>query len=238
MKAWITYTFQDKNLADKLAKILESANIDVLDNVNEIIPGDNIIETIYNTISSADIIFIILSKNSNESEWLNTEIGMIISEIRNNPHKRIIPVLTKSGTKIPPFIDQYQCVTLENEEDIKLKFENLVNILKTRTTNSIYSNHEKEIIRHNFILSKDELLKKEKIIYEQKQKQKNKILLLTVITTLIITVSTLSMFILIGEDFLFKNIDKRIYHELMTVIASLTTGVCTSLIIFEYLKKK
>lgn len=238
MKAWITYTFQDKNLADKLTKILISANIDVLDNINEIIPGDNIIETIYNTISSADIIFIILSKNSNESDWLNTEIGMIISEIRNNPHKRIIPVLTKSGTKIPPFIDQYQCIILENEEDINLKFANLVDILKTRTTNNIYSNHEKEIILQDFIFSKDELLKKEKMIYEQKQKQKNRILLLTVMTTLIITVSILIMFILVGEDFLLKNIDKRISHDLMTVIVSLTTGMSVSLIIFELLKKK
>lgn len=237
MKAWITYTFQDKNLADKLTKILISANIDVLDNINEIIPGDNIIENIYNTISSADIIFIILSKNSNESEWLNTEIGMIISEIRNNPHKRIIPVLTKSGTKIPPFIDQYQCIILENEEDINLKFTKLVDILNTRTTNNIYSNHKKETIFQDFILTKEELLKKEEMLYEQKQKQKNRILLLTVITTLIITVSILFMFILVGEEFLFKN-DKRISHDLMVIITSLTIGMSISLIIFEFSKKK
>lgn len=238
MKAWITYTFQDKDLADKLTKILISANIDVLDNISEIIPGDNIIETIYNTISSADVIFIILSKNSNESEWLNTEIGMIISEIRNNPHKRIIPVLTKSETKIPPFIDQYLCIILENEEDVNLKFTKLVDILKTRTTNNIYSNHEKEIILQDFILSKDELLKKEKMIYEQKQKQKNRILLLTVMTTLIITVSILSMFILVGENFLVKNIDERISHDLMIILVSLAIGVSISQIIFERLKKK
>lgn len=236
MKAWITYTFQDKDLVDKLTKILVSSNIEVLNETSEIKPGDNIIETIYNILSSADIFFIVLSKNSNQGKWQNAEIGMIVSEIRNNPHKKIIPVLTKSGIKIPPFIDQYQYMILENREDLNVKFAKFIGALKLHSANDEYHNYEK--IYHDITGSMDKLLKNEKIMYEQVQKRKNKILHLVLIANFITNFLFLLVFMLVGRDFLFKDIDNGTFHDLMVVTSLLTTGVCVSLIIFKFLKKR
>ena len=60
--------------------------------------------------SESDIIFVILSKSSSSRQWFSTEIGLIISEIHDHRHKRIIPILKDREAQIPPFINQYQCL--------------------------------------------------------------------------------------------------------------------------------
>lgn len=80
----------------------------MLDIYNTILPGDNIMEAIYKGISESDMVLVILSKANNGGEWFSSEIGIIISEIRNHRYKKVIPILKDRDSVIPPFIDQYQ----------------------------------------------------------------------------------------------------------------------------------
>ena len=238
MKAWITYAYKDRVLADNITSVLTSAGIEVLDNIHEIIPGDNIIESIHNTISSADVIFIILSRNSNESDFLNTEIGMIVSEIRNKPFKRIVPIITDMQTNIPPFINQYQYLILKDGEDISIKISELIKMLRSKVHNKPYSNHEKDIILNDLIISKQEILDYEKKMYERKQIQKNRTLFFIMLITLVFIVTILIILMFVGDELLLKNVDRKFTDNLMTTISGMLNGVFLTIFLYWFLKQK
>ena len=82
MKAWITYSYEDSSFVEIFKSGLVNENIEFIDTETEILPGDNIVETVYENISKAEIIFVVLSKYNANKEWFSTEIGILISEIK------------------------------------------------------------------------------------------------------------------------------------------------------------
>lgn len=236
MKAWITHTIEDNEIVDKLKASLSEAQIEYIDVANEIMPGDNIVESIYQAISSADIIFVILSKASNDRQWFSTEIGLIISEIRNNPNKKVIPILVDKHITPPPFINQYQYLDLTNKEVIDNQIIKLIDVLKTKER-KVYSNKNIDDISHRLFLTKEELLRKEKEEYEKQKKQKQRILSVTLVTTLTFATFSIGLFTLIGEYSLFKDINTNTFSSLLIGMIGLLAGVIVSLL-FERLKNK
>ena len=115
MRIWISYSFADKEYASVLKTQLQSAQLEVVDYDNAVMFGDNIEDSIYNSISTAGALLILLSKNSSDS--LFTEMGMIIGEIKNNRHKKFIPILLDTQTLIPLFIKSYKYLDLTNEKN-------------------------------------------------------------------------------------------------------------------------
>jgi len=131
METWITYSYSDIDFVEKLKSLLQDSGLEFQETEHEILPGDNIVDTIYKSITKAEIIFIVLSKDSVERKWFSTELGIIISEIRNNPGKRIFPILIDKGVCIPPFIDHYQLLDLSDKKTYDLNIELLKKALKS-----------------------------------------------------------------------------------------------------------
>ena len=134
MKIWISYSFTDKEFVSVLKTQLQNEQLEVVDYDNAVMFGDNIEDSIYNAISTADALLIILSKNSSDS--LLTEMGMIISEIKSNQHKKFIPILLDTQIPIPLFIKSYKYLDLTGEKKQKEQIEQLIEILK------IYSQYD------------------------------------------------------------------------------------------------
>lgn len=236
MKVWITFAFEDKEFVERLRKHLREADIEVLDVENEILPGDNIVESIYQAISSADIIFVIISKASEERQWFSTELGLIISEIRKNRHKKIIPILKDRQAQIPPFINQYQYLDISESKDAGLQIDKLIATIKTREKR-VVEFKDSDTISTELLLTKEDLLKQEKYEYEKQRRQKQRLLSLTFLTTILATTLTLVSFLFASKDFFSLKIDSDIIRTIIPIMLGLLIGVLVSTVL-EQLKKK
>lgn len=235
MKVWITYALEDKDLVQAIKSKLTEAEIETLDIENVILPGDNIVESIYSAISKADIIIIILSKASNEKKWFSTEIGLIISEVRKNRSKKLIPILKDRQAEIPPFINQYQYLDFTDGGDINRLLDILLLSLKSRKEHHL---DENLIIEQNnqINISRREWLEKEKYEYEKEKRSKQKQITYTFLFTFL--GALVSIFaILISTNKIFNETEYPLSRTLLTVLTGVAVGVIVSLILNQ-LKRK
>jgi hypothetical protein len=235
MKVWITYAYEDKEFVEKLKSVLKQANLEVLDVENEILPGDSIVETIYKAISESDIIFVILSKSSSGRQWFSTEIGMIISEIRNHRHKKIIPILKDKEAEIPTFINQYQFFDASNPKNVITQFEKLLASIKFRAESNI-SNKELDKSANEMFLTRDFLLEKEKLEYEKQRNQKQKLISVVFLTTILTTFVSILAFFLSTEKLFHLGINLT-SGTILTLLIGVLTGVVISGILNLFKRK-
>ena len=229
MKTWITYSYSDRDFVGKLKSLLQNSGLEFQETENEILPGDNIVDTIYKSITEAEIIFIVLSKDSVERKWFSTELGIIISEIRNNPGKRIFPILIDKGVRIPPFIDHYQFLDLSDKNNYDLNIERLKKALKSPKERELHI-EERDKQRSDLYQSKQELLKREKESYEKKKGERQRLVRLTTLMTILVTFIILFIFI-ISNKTIFKLDGNNLISSFILVLVGSFIGAIISLII-------
>lgn len=137
MTAWITYTMADRDSAERIERYLEDAGVRVLNDAIEVLPGDNIVAAMAEAVEKADLLLVIVSDNSNDKRWFSTEISLVVSEITNNPSKKLIPIVVNRYAKIPEYIRQYQPLYLFNSdselEKLSLVIRNWEKIKETKS---------------------------------------------------------------------------------------------------------
>ena len=212
MKIWISYSFADREFVSVLKTQLQNAQLEVVDYDNAVMFGDNIEDSIYNSISTADALLIVLSKNSSDS--LFTEMGIIISEMKNNNQKKFIPILLDTQIPIPLFIKSYKYLDMTNDNNQEEQIKQLIEILK------IYS-------QYNIVAEK------EKNEYYKKNKQRKFTLALALLTTIMTLVAFIMTFIYTGSI----NIDKNVIMYVVSAAIAVFAGTFFS-IFFQLLKKK
>ncbi len=234
MKVWITYAYEDKNFVNSLKKILDRSGVTVLDVENQIMPGDNIIETIYKAISDSDVILVVLSESSSGRQWFSTEIGIVISEIRNRKNKRIIPILKDKEAEIPAYIDQYYYLDLSDEKTANDRFERLVATLLLRKDRE-GDNTSVDQMANEIIISRDALLSKEKYRYEKYRMQQQRQLRLVLMTTILATLMIVLALVYMTKDAF--SLDDNWKTALGLVLTSTLIGASVSLIVNQFNKK-
>jgi hypothetical protein len=232
MKIWITYAFEDRAFVKKITEFLLAADIEVLDIENKIQPGDNIIVAIADAIEEAEVILVVVSKSSHERQWFSAEIGLIISEIRKNSQKKIIPILKDRDAIIPPFIDQYAYLDLTEKEAIESQLKKLLSSLKLKR--NFESEDKKLYVESELTFSREEMLKLEKIEYEQRRRQNQKLVSITFLTTILASFIAIFSFLFSGKGLL--NLDIK-YATIITLLTGTFIGVIVSLILNQFNKK-
>ena len=217
MKIWISYSFADKEFVSTLKTQLKNVQLEVVDYDNAVMPGDNIEDSIYRSISEADVLLVVLSKDSVNSHSLFAEMGMIISEIKNNRHKKFIPILLDTQISIPLFVKSYKYLDLTDNNSTE-QIEKLIEMLK-------------------LLNQKDILLEKEKNEYKKKDKQRQFSLYITLIGSIMAVFATIFTFMFASGDFFSFDIDKNILLTIVSTTIAVFVGVFVSLI-FGLLKKK
>jgi hypothetical protein len=103
MAIFISYSHQDADFANILAKRLVENNAQIWIDSWELNVGDSLIDKIQNAIQDAGALLVILSKASVESEWCRKELNAGL--LRELDEKRVVvlPVL-KGDCKIPSFL--------------------------------------------------------------------------------------------------------------------------------------
>jgi len=217
MKIWISYTSENIDFVYSLKEKLYNANFEVIDHENGIIPGDNVADYIYQSILSADILLAIIPLNEVGRSWFYYELGLFTSQIQNNNHKKIIPILLDNKSCIPSFLIQYQYLDLTNNNSTK-QLEKLIEIL-------------------NLLNQKDFLLKKEQSVYKTVNRQRQITLYITLIATIMSVLLILLSIIFASGDLFSFTIDKNIMLTVTSTAIAIFVGTLVS-IIFEQLRKK
>jgi WD40 repeat protein len=98
-QVFISYAHDDKTFAERLARDLGDAGLDVWIDFRRIQGGELWRDEIFKGIAASDVVVICLSPASVESEWVRREILMARSQ-----HKRVVPVMT---TQCYHLLDSY-----------------------------------------------------------------------------------------------------------------------------------
>jgi hypothetical protein len=106
-KAFLSYSHNDKNEAIKIAEALRAGGIEIWLDRWEILPGDSLIQKIFEEgLAGADAFLVLISKNSILSPWVRQELDVAMIK-RIEGITRIIP-LVLDGVQPPDVKDALQ----------------------------------------------------------------------------------------------------------------------------------
>lgn len=100
---FLSHQSEDKHFARKLAAALQRNNIKVWIDEAEIKVGDSLIEKIQQGIQNIDYVGIILSPNSVNSSWVQTELRFALTREISEKKVVVLPIYYQNCT-IPPFL--------------------------------------------------------------------------------------------------------------------------------------
>jgi len=92
MKIFISYSHEDKHPVQRIALRLDEAGHDVWIDSLKLRVGDNIQNKIGEGLESADLLIVVVSKNSFRSSWVQKEFSAIALQQISKRERRIIPV--------------------------------------------------------------------------------------------------------------------------------------------------
>lgn len=114
MKIFVSYSHQDRPRVNVIVDRLQRAGHEVWIDSIKIKLGDNIAERINEGIATAEVVIVVVSKNSMSSKWVQQEFSSIaLSEISKRQPK-VIPVLIDAGP-VPSYLANYYFVDLTRD---------------------------------------------------------------------------------------------------------------------------
>lgn len=127
-KAFISYSHDDKNIALKLSEKLRENGIEVWIDKWEILPGDSLVQKIFEEgLSSIDAFIVIISKSSVNSAWVKQELDVALIK-RIEGITRIVPVIIDKA-EIPNAIKPLKWIDLSDDFETAIR-ELLMGIFK------------------------------------------------------------------------------------------------------------
>jgi hypothetical protein len=102
---YISHTNKDRELATRIAAGLREAGQKVFIDFAELIPGDEWRSALASALGQADIILALITRNSESSKWMMTEIGAARAYQQVRDTVRLIPVVVGEATLPSPLAD-------------------------------------------------------------------------------------------------------------------------------------
>ncbi|MEN3368698.1 MAG: hypothetical protein V7609_841 [Verrucomicrobiota bacterium] len=103
IKVFLSHPSADNKLAKQIAEDLQQAGIDVWLDEAEILVGDRIIAKIAEGISKSQFLAVMLSKKSQESNWVEKEVSVKLTEEINSQKTCVLPIRL-DDCKLPSFL--------------------------------------------------------------------------------------------------------------------------------------
>lgn len=123
MRVFISYSHQDKKHAMLIAEQLKAEDHEVWFDSWSLKLGDNLLKKISEGIETADVLILLISKNTAKSKWVMHEFSAIAFNELSKQKQRIIPVIIDKGP-IPNYLSQYLYVDMSS--DFKLGVQKLI----------------------------------------------------------------------------------------------------------------
>jgi hypothetical protein len=107
---FISYVKGDEKTAQTLRAALIDAGYYVSTLGTEVTPGERWVAKIYDAISTADIIVLLLSKEAVKSRWVDYESAAAIASVERSSNKRVLPVSLDKSIKPSGLLASYQWI--------------------------------------------------------------------------------------------------------------------------------
>lgn len=107
---FISNTKQDEAVADYLQSALNKAGYRASTMTTSVPAGDRWISSITQSLETADVVVILLSRAAMESSWIVYEIGAAVASVEKSSYKRVIPVALDKDLKPSGVLAQYQWI--------------------------------------------------------------------------------------------------------------------------------
>lgn len=112
---FISYSHGDGAFAQRLRQSLHAQGVDLWIDVDELLPGDSLLDKIHAGISTATFFFVILSRASVTSRWVQHELKTAKTLELRGEGTRIVPIIAES-CDVPPYLVDKAYLDLSNTE--------------------------------------------------------------------------------------------------------------------------
>ena len=134
MKIFISHSHEDKIPVQRIASRLEAAGHDVWIDSLKLRLGDNIQRKIGEGLESADLLIVVVSKNSFRSSWVQKEFSAIALQQISKRERRIIPVKIDTSD-VPSYLANR--IYLDLSKNFEAGLEELVAAIQATTLESL-----------------------------------------------------------------------------------------------------
>lgn len=128
---FISYSHKDKKFVEKLVQSLKFKRFNVFYDEEVIKIGDNIKDTVINTIDNSDLIIFIISQDILTNDFLKYELKYALEK-----NKKIMPVIIEENVKVPTEIQgiKYADFSQDYERNISQLTKSLISILSEKSS--------------------------------------------------------------------------------------------------------
>jgi hypothetical protein len=95
-KAFISYARKDADVASLFRDRLRDGRVSVFMDESSLVAGEDVLPTVQQQLSDADIVLVILSRNSSRSKWVQEGLR---NALKVGESKRIVPVLLDEAAR-------------------------------------------------------------------------------------------------------------------------------------------
>jgi hypothetical protein len=113
MKAFISHAYRDRQLARELASQLSQTSVDASIGEDEIAPGENWAQRMGQELDSSDVMIVMLTPNSADSDVVQQNLEYALSSRRFLG--RVLPVIVGSETRVPWIVNKLESVRISSE---------------------------------------------------------------------------------------------------------------------------
>lgn len=129
LSIFVSHASQDKRIAERVAMGLKAFDYDTWYDDWELLAGDSIVERIEAAISKTDVLLVLLSKSSVESQWVQRELSTGLARQLSGKGVMVIPIVVED-CDIPQLLAGTKYVDLRN--DFEHGFRELSDALTAR----------------------------------------------------------------------------------------------------------
>jgi hypothetical protein len=106
---FLSYNHKDREIAQRISRELEKADLQIWDYEKEIKVGQNWKESIYNALNKSDYFVYLISKSTSESNFISQELQQALEK-----NKKILPILI-DDSKPEEFVSSIKYVNLKDD---------------------------------------------------------------------------------------------------------------------------
>lgn len=137
-KVFISYAYQDREVAQRIAEALSSRGIDVWSD-RQISVGQSFASEIATHIEDADTVLVLMSPASASSQAVSTEVALAVAATLGDSGKKILPVLIDgdSSDVVPPLLLDRVYLDLRGKSEDSAKLDELANLVAKSTSHDM-----------------------------------------------------------------------------------------------------
>ncbi|MBM4325742.1 MAG: toll/interleukin-1 receptor domain-containing protein [Deltaproteobacteria bacterium] len=132
-QAFISYVRNDEDAARRLGNELERRGLHTswLDRL--VAPGESWIASLEKAISRSDVIFVLVSPESERSQWLASETALALAQAEQG-RARVVPVLLDRNVRLPFLLERIQGIEFYDPDRSQRQLDALVQSLQASAT--------------------------------------------------------------------------------------------------------